>query len=171
MTLGRPRRIYYVREPTFELGFHYWASRPLVSQHSTPKSADTVSLTHRTDNKKSKIVRTEQLRPGAPREKQRHNSGSMNSLVVKRSIVFNGNKTSISLEEAFWQQLKSYARSHQVTIAEVVCDIDATRQGNLSSAIRLFVLDSLCSRLSRFLAQSAEPDAMFEEESLLRSRA
>jgi len=95
----------------------------------------------------------------------------MNSLIVKRSIVLNGHKTSFSLEEAFWQQLKTYARGHHVTIAEVVCDIDASRQGNLSSAIRLFVLDSLCSRLSRFPAQSAEPSTMFEEESALRSRA
>jgi len=96
----------------------------------------------------------------------------MKSPVVKRSIVIAGHKTSVSLEDAFWKCLKEIAGSHNITLSDLVASIDTDRRhGNLSSAIRLFVLDSLCSRLSRFLAQSAEPDGMFEEESLLRSRA
>ena len=65
----------------------------------------------------------------------------MKSLVIKRSIVIDGHKTSVSLEDAFWDNLKTIAHTRQVTLAELVTKIDLTReQGNLSSAIRLFVL-------------------------------
>jgi predicted DNA-binding ribbon-helix-helix protein len=64
------------------------------------------------------------------------------SPVVKRSIVIAGHKTSVSLEDAFWDALKEIATTRDVTLSEVVANIDALRnQGNLSSAIRLFVLD------------------------------
>ena len=66
----------------------------------------------------------------------------MKSPVVKRSIVITGHKTSVSLEDAFWTGLKDIAASRNVTLSELVASIDADRrQGNLSSAIRLFVLD------------------------------
>ena len=66
----------------------------------------------------------------------------MKSPVVKRSIVIAGHKTSVSLEDAFWRGLKGIARAQQVTLSNMVAEIDKTRQhGNLSSAIRLFVLD------------------------------
>ena len=66
----------------------------------------------------------------------------MKSLVVKRSIVVEGHKTSVSLEQAFWNGLKEIASIRKVTLSELVGSIDAGRdQGNLSSAIRLFVLD------------------------------
>jgi predicted DNA-binding ribbon-helix-helix protein len=66
----------------------------------------------------------------------------MNSPVVKRSIVIAGHKTSVSLEDAFWQGLKDIAAGRQLTLSELVASIDTGRhQGNLSSAIRLFVLD------------------------------
>lgn len=66
----------------------------------------------------------------------------MKSPVVKRSIVIAGHKTSVSLEDAFWRGLKDVASRRGVTLSEVVAKIDAERvQGNLSSAIRLFVLD------------------------------
>lgn len=66
----------------------------------------------------------------------------MKSPVVKRSIVITGHKTSVSLEDAFWSGLKDIAASRNTTLSEVVASIDADRrQGNLSSAIRLFVLD------------------------------
>jgi predicted DNA-binding ribbon-helix-helix protein len=65
----------------------------------------------------------------------------MKSSVVKRSIVTNGHKTSVSLEDAFWTDLKKIAHAQQVTLSELVTKIDGTReQNNLSSAIRLFVL-------------------------------
>jgi predicted DNA-binding ribbon-helix-helix protein len=66
----------------------------------------------------------------------------MKSPVVKRSIVIAGHKTSVSLEDAFWRGLKEIATSRDMTLSELVAFIDAERRhGNLSSAIRLFVLD------------------------------
>ena len=66
----------------------------------------------------------------------------MKSPVVKRSIVIAGHKTSVSLEDAFWTGLKDIAASRDITLSELVALIDSERrQGNLSSAIRLFVLD------------------------------
>jgi predicted DNA-binding ribbon-helix-helix protein len=64
------------------------------------------------------------------------------SPIVKRSIVIAGHKTSVSVEDAFWTALKDIAASRGTTVAELVATIDAGRaHGNLSSAIRLFVLD------------------------------
>jgi predicted DNA-binding ribbon-helix-helix protein len=68
--------------------------------------------------------------------------GAMKSPVVKRSIVIAGHKTSVSLEEAFWKGLKEIAKGRGTTMSAMVAAIDSGRaQGNLSSAIRLFVLD------------------------------
>jgi len=65
----------------------------------------------------------------------------MKSLVVKRSIVIGGHKTSVSLEQAFWQAFKEIAILRNMSLSELVMTIDAKRSGNLSSAIRLFVLE------------------------------
>jgi predicted DNA-binding ribbon-helix-helix protein len=66
----------------------------------------------------------------------------MKSPVIKRSIVIAGHKTSVSLEDAFWKALKEIAAGRDMTLSELVGAIDAERQhGNLSSAVRLFVLD------------------------------
>jgi predicted DNA-binding ribbon-helix-helix protein len=66
----------------------------------------------------------------------------MKSPVVKRSIVIAGHKTSVSLEDAFWKGLKEIAGSRDMTLSDLVSSIDSERRhGNLSSAIRLFVLD------------------------------
>ena len=66
----------------------------------------------------------------------------MKSPVVKRSIVIAGHKTSVSLEDAFWRGLKEIASGRNMTLSDLVASIDGgRRQGNLSSAIRLFVLD------------------------------
>ena len=71
----------------------------------------------------------------------------MKSPVVKRSIVIAGHKTSVSLEEAFWRGLKDIAGDRDMTLSDLVATIDTDRQhGNLSSAIRLFVLDHYRSR-------------------------
>jgi len=65
----------------------------------------------------------------------------MKSLVAKRSIVIDGHKTSVSLEDAFWTSLKEIAQQTNETLSQLVAAIDHNRtQGNLSSAIRLFVL-------------------------------
>jgi predicted DNA-binding ribbon-helix-helix protein len=66
----------------------------------------------------------------------------MKSSVIKRSIVLAGHKTSVSLEDAFWRALKEIASGRQITLSGLVSAIDSERQqGNLSSAVRLFVLD------------------------------
>jgi predicted DNA-binding ribbon-helix-helix protein len=66
----------------------------------------------------------------------------MKSQVIKRSVVIDGHKTSISLEDAFWSSLKAIAQAQGVTVGQTVATIDGTRkQTNLSSAVRLFVLD------------------------------
>jgi predicted DNA-binding ribbon-helix-helix protein len=71
----------------------------------------------------------------------------MKSPVVKRSIVVGGHKTSVSLEEAFWSGMKEISGARSMTLSELVGEIDANRhQGNLSSAIRLFVLDHFKNR-------------------------
>jgi predicted DNA-binding ribbon-helix-helix protein len=69
------------------------------------------------------------------------------SPVVKRSIVVGGHKTSVSLEGPFWSSLKEISTARSVTLSELVGEIDTNRQqGNLSSAIRLFVLDHFKGR-------------------------
>ena len=78
----------------------------------------------------------------------------MKSPVVKRSIVVGGHKTSVSLEEAFWNGMKEISALRNMTLSELVGEIDGNRQqGNLSSAIRLFVLDYFKNRTA-----SAAPD-------------
>ena len=62
--------------------------------------------------------------------------------VVKRSIIIDGHRTSVSLEDAFWKGLKESAGVRRMNLSKLVALIDAERRhGNLSSAIRLFVLD------------------------------
>lgn len=61
----------------------------------------------------------------------------------KRSIVIAGHATSVSLEQAFWDELKAIADARGTSVNQLVAEIDAGRAGNLSSAIRLFVLAEL----------------------------
>ena len=71
----------------------------------------------------------------------------MKSAVLKRSIVLAGHKTSVSLENEFWQGLHSIADLKQVSLAKLVEKIDADRRhNNLSSAIRVFVFNHFRSR-------------------------
>ncbi len=71
----------------------------------------------------------------------------MNSSIIKRSVVIDKHKTSVSLEDAFWRGLKDIAHRQSVTLSSLVGEIDKSRlQSNLSSAIRLFVLDRLRSQ-------------------------
>lgn len=76
----------------------------------------------------------------------------MKSPVVKRSVVINGHKTSISLEDQFWSGIKDIAVERKLTLAQLISMVDHERGevGNLSSALRLFVL-------ARY--RSAAPDA------------
>jgi len=70
---------------------------------------------------------------------------TLETSVVKRSIRIAGHRTSVSLEAEFWDELKEIAEKSGVSISQVVSEIDAGRQGNLSSAIRIFVLKFLKS--------------------------
>ncbi len=73
--------------------------------------------------------------------------GAMKSLVAKRSIVLEGHKTSVSLEDAFWQALKDIATSQRKSLSDLVVSVDTQRRhGNLSSALRLFVLNHYQAR-------------------------
>jgi predicted DNA-binding ribbon-helix-helix protein len=65
----------------------------------------------------------------------------MKSLVIKRSIMIAGRRTSVSLEDAFWRGLREIAAGRGETLSKLIGGINADRQfNNLSSAIRLFVL-------------------------------
>ena len=87
----------------------------------------------------------------------------MKSSVVKRSIVIDGHKTSVSLEDAFWTDLKNIAHTQQTTLSELVTKIDQTREGNLSSAIRLFVLHHFRNEDKRMDVAKAHPSAVAAE--------
>ena len=82
----------------------------------------------------------------------------MNSPVVKRSIVIAGHKTSVSLEDAFWKCLKEIAAAKRMTLSDLVASIDTDRRkGNLSSAIRLFVLDYYRAKAADRAARESAP--------------
>jgi predicted DNA-binding ribbon-helix-helix protein len=84
----------------------------------------------------------------------------MKSPVVKRSIVIGGHKTSVSLEGPFWMSMKEISAERQMTLSHLVGEIDSIRQqGNLSSAIRLYVLDHFRSRVAPH-ATDATPQPM-----------
>ncbi|MCX7308877.1 MAG: ribbon-helix-helix domain-containing protein [Afipia sp.] len=88
----------------------------------------------------------------------------MKSPVVKRSIVVASHKTSVSLEEAFWNGMKEISSARNMTLSELVGEIDGNRQqGNLSSAIRLFVLDYFRSRASGTLHSESARSRLEEQ--------
>lgn len=65
----------------------------------------------------------------------------MSEAVIKRSVMIAGHRTSVSLEQPFWEALREIAEARGSSIAGLVAEIDAQRDdSNLSSAIRLFVL-------------------------------
>ncbi len=66
----------------------------------------------------------------------------------KRSVLIAGHPTSISLEAEFWDALKDIAGRRDCSVAALIAEIDSTRTGNLSSAVRVFVLRDLQERLS-----------------------
>lgn len=87
----------------------------------------------------------------------------MPTTVTKRSVVVGGHRTSISLEQAFWEALRVLAAQEGRTINQMVSDIDAARTGNLSSAIRVWVLDQARRGLLRS-EDAVERTAMPAEE-------
>lgn len=72
--------------------------------------------------------------------------GHLRSRVIKRSLVVGGHKTSVSLEDVFWYELRAIAHERHLPLSQLVGGIDAGRQHcNLSSAIRLFVFENRCN--------------------------
>jgi predicted DNA-binding ribbon-helix-helix protein len=66
----------------------------------------------------------------------------MQSTVLKRSVVLAAHKTSVSLEDEFWKGLREIATARKITLSEFIASVDLTRcRGNLSSALRLFILE------------------------------
>ena len=82
----------------------------------------------------------------------------MKSPVIKRSIVIDGTKTSISIEDAFWRSLKEIASDKAMTISALVSSIKAARtaNSNLSSAIRVYILADLRAQI-KTLSQGGAP--------------
>jgi predicted DNA-binding ribbon-helix-helix protein len=60
--------------------------------------------------------------------------------IGKYSVAIDGHRTSVSLEPEFWQALKEIAAKRQKSLSDLVSEVDRTREGNLSSALRVFVL-------------------------------
>jgi predicted DNA-binding ribbon-helix-helix protein len=87
----------------------------------------------------------------------------MNRNNLKRSIVINGHKTSVSLENEFWRCLREMATLQNTTLAKLVEQIDQGRNGgNLSSAIRVFLFTR---------AQNGSAEAPLNNPSRLPARA
>lgn len=63
--------------------------------------------------------------------------------VRKRSVTIAGHRTSVSVEDIFWDRLGAIARGRQQSITDLISEIDRSRSGNLSSAIRVFVIEEI----------------------------
>lgn len=72
----------------------------------------------------------------------------------KRSLLIMGHATSISLEDEFWESLKEISVEKTQSIQELIEQIDLTRTSNLSSAVRLFVLNHLKQKLQEYKEQT-----------------
>ena len=71
----------------------------------------------------------------------------MSDQLRRRSVTIAGHRTSVSLEDPFWDQLKTIASDRNVSVAQVVSEVDKGRGGNRSSALRVFVLQEVLKRL------------------------
>ena len=80
----------------------------------------------------------------------------MKSAITKRSVVIGGHKTSVSLEEPFWSAVREIAVNQQMTVSSLLRQIDLDRRtGNLSSAIRVYVLQNVRSQVANAHAPNA----------------
>lgn len=61
----------------------------------------------------------------------------------KRSVKIAGHATSVTLEDEFWEALGAIAARRGVSLNQIIAEIDSARSGNLSSAIRVFVLSEV----------------------------
>lgn len=63
--------------------------------------------------------------------------------VKKRSVLLSGHRTSVSLEQPFWEELARLARARSQSLNALIAEIDKARDGNLSSALRVFILEKI----------------------------
>ena len=90
--------------------------------------------------------------------RRRHGStGGLNAVTVKRSLAIRGHRTSITLEDPFWARLSVVAEEAGRSTADYVALIDETRdpETNLSSAIRVHLLEDALARIERAKADAA----------------
>ncbi|HYD98812.1 MAG TPA: ribbon-helix-helix domain-containing protein [Alphaproteobacteria bacterium] len=78
--------------------------------------------------------------------------------IQKRSVLLAGHRTSVSLEPAFWEALKAIAAGRGQSLNALIAEIDARRGGNLSSAIRVFVLEAVRRGEPAGLSAAANPE-------------
>jgi predicted DNA-binding ribbon-helix-helix protein len=64
-------------------------------------------------------------------------------MLKKHSLTLNGHRTSISLEPIFWEHLNTLAKKQNQSLQQLIESIDKTRTGNLSSAIRVYVVEKM----------------------------
>jgi predicted DNA-binding ribbon-helix-helix protein len=90
-------------------------------------------------------------------QSQRESLAPTKSPIPKRSVVIAGHKTSVSLEDAFWEALKEIAGSRDSNLSSLVAAIDADRQHcNLSSAVRIFILGVYRGQTPRHASEAQE---------------
>ena len=82
----------------------------------------------------------------------------------KRSLTIAGHRTSLSLEQAFWDALKDLARAESLSLAALVERIDRDRRGNLSSAVRVYVLRAVLLRPGHAVSGYLAGDASDRED-------
>jgi len=84
----------------------------------------------------------------------------MKSAITKRSVVIGGHKTSVSLEEPFWSAVREIAGNQQMTVSSLLRQIDLERRNaNLSSAIRVYVLENVRSQVAHARDHNAARNA------------
>jgi predicted DNA-binding ribbon-helix-helix protein len=76
----------------------------------------------------------------------------------KRSVSIRGHRTSLSLEDGFWDEVAAIARSRGISVAALITEIDRTRMAGLSSAVRLFVLEDLKQKAAACRTETATLD-------------
>ena len=76
----------------------------------------------------------------------------------KRSVSIRGHRTSLSLEDPFWDELLLLANESGTSVAGLITEIDKNRQAGLSSAVRIFVLQTLKQKAAACRTESAKLD-------------
>lgn len=75
-------------------------------------------------------------------------SSDESEVLKKHSVVISGHQTSITLENIFWQKLKEISKAEKKSLKQLITEIDAERKTNLSSAIRVFIIKKMASKIT-----------------------